>query len=193
MTTAQAFSVDGRRVLVVGGARSGVAAAELLVRRGASVTLTDLREHIDDEGRLRSAGVELELGIHRDGAFTGADLIVTSPGVPWRHPALEAARRAGVPVIGELELAWRWLRGRVVAITGTKGKSTTTTLTGRMLQAGGHRVLVGGNIGDAHVGLVRRSMVPDQPQSRVAGTLEVLEAKVVGAWRQVDVGDHGPE
>ncbi|OFW10165.1 MAG: UDP-N-acetylmuramoylalanine--D-glutamate ligase [Acidobacteria bacterium RIFCSPLOWO2_02_FULL_67_36] len=149
MTTAQAFSVDGRRVLVVGGARSGVAAAELLVRRGASVTLTDLREHIDDEGRLRSAGVELELGIHRDGAFTGADLIVTSPGVPWRHPALEAARRAGVPVIGELELAWRWLRGRVVAITGTKGKSTTTTLTGRMLQAGGHRVLVGGNIGDA--------------------------------------------
>jgi UDP-N-acetylmuramoylalanine--D-glutamate ligase len=149
MTTGHPFSVDGLRVLVVGGARSGVAAADLLVRRGASVTLTDLREHVDGEDRLRSAGVELELGTHREDAFTAADLIVTSPGVPWHHAALDAARRAGVPVIGELELAWRWLRGRVVAITGTKGKSTTTTLTGRMLEAGGHRVLVGGNIGDA--------------------------------------------
>ncbi len=72
-----------------------------------------------------------------------------SPGVPSRQPALEAARAAGVPIIGELELASRWLRGRIVAITGTKGKSTTTTLTGRMLEAGGYRVLVGGNIGHA--------------------------------------------
>ena len=69
--------------------------------------------------------------------------------MPHRQPLIEAARAAGVPVIGELELASRWLRGRIVAITGTKGKSTTTTLTGRMLEAGGHRVLVGGNIGHA--------------------------------------------
>ena len=69
--------------------------------------------------------------------------------MPPRQPAIEAARQAGVAVIGELELASRWLRGRVVAITGTKGKSTTTTLTGRMLEAGGHKVLVGGNIGHA--------------------------------------------
>src|SRR5207244_8762796 len=68
---------------------------------------------------------------------------------PTSHPASEAARRAGVEVIGELELASRWLRGKIVAITGTKGKSTTTTLTGRMLEAGGRRVLVGGNIGVA--------------------------------------------
>ena len=67
--------------------------------------------------------------------------------MPPTQPAIVEARAAGVPVIGELELASRWLRGRIVAITGTKGKSTTTTLTGRMLEAGGHRVLVGGNIG----------------------------------------------
>jgi UDP-N-acetylmuramoylalanine--D-glutamate ligase len=149
MTRSRTFSVRGARVTVVGAARSGVAAAELLVRRGADVTLTDLRQQIDEENRLRAAGVALELGGHREETFTGADLIVLSPGVPSKQPVLESARQAGVSVIGELELASRWLRGRVVAITGTKGKSTTTTLTGRMLEAGGHRVLVGGNIGHA--------------------------------------------
>ena len=143
----QTFSVRDKRVVVVGAARSGVAAAELLVRRGARVTLTDVREHIEDEERLRSADVALELGVHNLETLTTADLIVLSPGVPPTIEPLEAARRAGVPITGELEMASRWLRGRVVAITGTKGKSTTTTLTGRMLEAGGHRVLVGGNIG----------------------------------------------
>jgi len=146
MTDAR-FSVRGKRVVVVGAARSGVAAAELLVRRGAEVTLTDIRPHIDDEDRLRAAGVSLELGEHRASTLANADLIVLSPGVPPRMQALDAARQAGVPITGELELASRWLRGRIVAITGTKGKSTTTTLTGKMLEAGGHRVLVGGNIG----------------------------------------------
>jgi UDP-N-acetylmuramoylalanine--D-glutamate ligase len=149
MTRAREFSVRGKRVLVVGAARSGVAAAYLLVRRGASVTLTDVREEIQEADALRDAGVRLELGRHETASFTGADLIVLSPGVPAGLPAVQAARAAGVPVMGELELASRWLRGRVVAITGTKGKSTTTTLTGRMLEAGGHRVLVGGNIGHA--------------------------------------------
>lgn len=149
MTGERTFSVRGKRVTVAGAARSGLAAAELLVRRGARVTLSDARESIDDEDRLRAAGVELELGGHRTSTFTGADLIVTSPGVSFHQPVLDAARAANVPVIGELELASRWLRGRIVAITGTKGKSTTTTLTGRMLEAGGRRVLVGGNIGNA--------------------------------------------
>jgi UDP-N-acetylmuramoylalanine--D-glutamate ligase len=148
MTTA-AFSVAGKRVVVVGAARSGVAAAELLVRRGADVTLTDTRGRIDEEERLLKEGVRLELGRHVPETFVSADLIVLSPGVPPRQAVIEHARRAGVTVMGELELASRWLRGRVVAITRTKGKSTTTTLTGRMLEAGGHRVLVGGNIGVA--------------------------------------------
>jgi UDP-N-acetylmuramoylalanine--D-glutamate ligase len=147
--TAQTFSVRGKRVTVVGAARSGVAAAELLVRRGASVTLTDRKEEIADAHRLRSAGVRLELGRHETGTFTSSDLIVLSPGVPATVAQIAAARAAGIPVIGELEMASRWLRGRIVAITGTKGKSTTTTLTGRMLEAGGHKVLVGGNIGHA--------------------------------------------
>ena len=147
MTRNPPFSVAGQRVVVVGAARSGVSAAELLVRRGAAVTLTDVRDTIAEDAQLRDAGVQLELGGHRPQTLLGADLIVLSPGVPPAQPAIAEARAAGVPVMGELELASRWLRGKVVAITGTKGKSTTTTLTGRMLEAGGHRVLVGGNIG----------------------------------------------
>ena len=165
--TAPTFSVRGKRVTVVGAARSGVAAAELLVRRGASVVLTDGKEHIAEEDALRAAGVLLELGGHRAGTFTRSDLIVLSPGVPSTLPELTAARAAGIPVIGELELASRWLRGRIVAITGTKGKSTTTTLTGRMLEAGGHKVLVGGNIGHA---------LSAQVEASTDDTIHVVEA-----------------
>jgi UDP-N-acetylmuramoylalanine--D-glutamate ligase len=167
MSTGERFSVRGRRVTVVGAARSGVAAAELLARRGASVTLTDLRSEIADEQRLREAGVSLELGGYDESTFSRADLIVLSPGVPPRQPAIDSARAAGVPVIGELELASRWLRGRIVAITGTKGKSTTTTLTGRMLEEGGHRVLVGGNIGQA---------LSAQVEDSTDDTIHVVEA-----------------
>jgi UDP-N-acetylmuramoylalanine--D-glutamate ligase len=148
------FSVEGQRVLVVGAARSGIAAAGLLVSRGATVALTDRAATIPSEDRLRALGVSLDLGGHDPSLFTGADLIVTSPGVPPDLAELRVAHAAGVPVIGELELAWRWVQGRVIAITGTKGKSTTTTLVGRMLEASGKRVLVGGNIGvplSAHV------------------------------------------
>src|SRR4029079_17562522 len=79
--------------------------------------------------------------------FTAADLVVLSPGVPPELPVLQAARDRGIPVIAEIELAWRWLQGRVIAITGTKGKSTTTALTGRILETAGFKVTVGGNIG----------------------------------------------
>lgn len=141
------FSVRGQRVLVVGAARSGVAAAHLLARRGALVTLTDAKSEIAEAAELRAAGVRLELGGHVAATFESAQLIVLSPGVPLELPELTRARTAGVKVIGELELASRWLRGPIVAITGTKGKSTTTTLVGRMLEAAGRRVMVGGNIG----------------------------------------------
>jgi UDP-N-acetylmuramoylalanine--D-glutamate ligase len=166
MTTTP-FSVAGKRAVVVGAARSGVAAAVLLVRRGAEVTLTDVRPEIDAAADLRAAGVSLELGGHRRDTLLGADLIVLSPGVPPAQAAIAEARAAGVPVIGELELASRWLRGRIVAITGTKGKSTTTTLTGRMLEAGGHHVLVGGNIGHA---------LSAQVEESTDDTIHVIEA-----------------
>jgi UDP-N-acetylmuramoylalanine--D-glutamate ligase len=141
------FSVVGRRVVVMGAARSGIAAAELLARRGASVVLSETRESFEGADRLRAAGVTLELGGHTAGTLAAADLIVTSPGVPPDQPVFAAAKARGIESIGELELAWRWTKGRVIAITGTKGKSTTTTLIGRMLSAAGRTALVGGNIG----------------------------------------------
>jgi UDP-N-acetylmuramoylalanine--D-glutamate ligase len=163
----QTFSVTGRRVVVVGAARSGIAAAELLVRRGARVVLTETRDSFDAAARLRNVGVELELGGHTSGTLAGADLIVVSPGVPLEQPVFDVTRERGIEVIGELELAWRWLRGRVIAITGTKGKSTTTTVIGRMVAAAGHHTLVGGNIG-----------VPlsDQVEQSTPETIHVVEA-----------------
>ena len=141
------FSVEGQRVTVVGAARSGLAAARLLAQRGARVTLSDTRSDVPEAEPLRTLGIELELGGHTVETLTHADLVVLSPGVPPGQPAIAAARAQGVPVIGEVELASRWLLGRVIAITGTKGKSTTTELTGRMLETAGFKVTVGGNIG----------------------------------------------
>ena len=163
---AEDFSVDGRRAVVVGAARSGTAAAQLLASRGAQVTLTDIRQTVDVELPRQSA-IRLELGAHRRETFNAADLVVVSPGVPVDQPILDGVRQRGIPVIGELELASRWIPGRIIAITGTKGKSTTTALIGRMLAADGHHVLVGGNIG------VPLSSQVDQSTSN---TLHVVEA-----------------
>jgi len=121
------------------------------------VVLSETRDRLEEEKKLRDVGVNLELGGHRLDSFVNADLVVLSPGVPVSVAVVAAAQQAGVTVIGELELASRWLRGRIVAITGTKGKSTTTTLTGKMLEAGGHKVLVGGNIGQALSAQVEQS------------------------------------
>ncbi len=141
------FEVSGKRVTVAGAARSGLAAARLLAARGAHVTLSDVRPNVPEAEPLRSLGVVLEFGGHAINTFTAADLVVVSPGVSPEQIAVRVARERGVPVVAELELACRWLQGRVIAITGTKGKSTTTTLTGRILEAAGFKVTVGGNIG----------------------------------------------
>ena len=154
-------------MVVVGAALSGGAAAELLARKGARVVLSERRDDIEQASRLREAGIELELGGHLQRTFVTADLIVTSPGVPREEPAVAEAKRCGVEVIGELELASRWLRGPLVAITGTKGKSTTTTLVGRMLAAQGRTVLVGGNIG---------TPLSSQVEASTPDTIHVVEA-----------------
>src|SRR4029078_9852206 len=138
-TSVSEYDVQGKRGPVVGAARSGIAAAELLARRRARVTLTEMRPEVAGAEPLRRLGVQLELGGHRDETLTDADLIVLSPGVPPDLPVIQEARERGGPVLGELELASRWLSGRVVAITGTKGKSTTTALTGQILEAAGYR------------------------------------------------------
>jgi UDP-N-acetylmuramoylalanine--D-glutamate ligase len=143
------FSVKDRRVTVIGGGRSGLAAAALLVSRGARVTLADTASEIQGAKPLADLGVALALGPHPVALLAESDLIVLSPGVPPDQEAIAAARRAGVPVIGEIELASRWIQGRIIAVTGTKGKSTTTTLVARMLERGGLRVTAGGNLGTA--------------------------------------------
>ena len=143
------FSVKDRRVTVIGGGRSGLAAAALLVSRGARVTLADSAPEIEGAKQLTDLGVALALGPHAPALLAESDLIVVSPGVPPGQEAIAAARRAGVPVIGEIELASRWIQGRIIAVTGTKGKSTTTTLVARMLERGGLRVTAGGNLGTA--------------------------------------------
>ncbi|HVI74401.1 MAG TPA: UDP-N-acetylmuramoyl-L-alanine--D-glutamate ligase [Anaeromyxobacteraceae bacterium] len=139
----------GQRVLVVGLARSGAAAARLARARGARVTVTDRRAATELAPALRELGdgVDLALGGHDRADFTRADLVVVSPGVPLALPEIQEARRQGVPVMAEVELAARLLpEVPIVGITGTNGKSTTTALTGELL-ARDRRVFVGGNLG----------------------------------------------
>jgi len=161
--------LNGKRVLVVGLGKSGAASALFLKSRGARVTVSDAKT----EDELRSAipvlldnGITVETGGHGDRTFHGQDLIVVSPGVPVDAPPIVQARSFGVPVIGEIELAAQFLPGPIVAITGSNGKTTTTTLTGKILTGGGFPTLVGGNIGTPAISLVG-SAKPD--------TLIVLE------------------
>jgi UDP-N-acetylmuramoylalanine--D-glutamate ligase len=144
------IELAGKKVLVVGLARTGIATALFCAERGARVTATEARpepEIAEAAAKLRAAGVTLELGGHRPETFVQQDLIVPSPGVPPMMPALAAARAIGVPVWSEIELAWRFLRGRLVCITGSNGKTTTTSLIGHILETAGFPVQVAGNIG----------------------------------------------
>jgi UDP-N-acetylmuramoylalanine--D-glutamate ligase len=140
----------GKRVLVVGLARTGVAASLFSAGYGAAVTATDDKPEAELAGtaaRLRAAGVKLELGGHAPKTFLEQDLIVVSPGVPAKLPPLERARARGIPVWSEMELAWRFLRGTLVAITGSNGKTTTTSLVAHILKEAEIPALTGGNIG----------------------------------------------
>ncbi len=145
--TTMPYDVSGRHVAVVGGGRSGLAASRLVVGRGGRVTLLDTKTELAEHAELVALGVEVQLGRMPDDVPDDVTLVVVSPGVPADVPPLLAARARGVRVIGELEFAASLLAGPVIAITGSKGKSTTTTLVGRMIEASGQAVLVGGNIG----------------------------------------------
>ncbi|MCB9687222.1 MAG: UDP-N-acetylmuramoyl-L-alanine--D-glutamate ligase [Alphaproteobacteria bacterium] len=136
------MDLTGRRVLVVGLARSGRAAARLAHAAGARTVAVDLRTGLDPID-----GVVLELGPHRPQRFEEADTIVVSPGIPLTQPDVAAAIAAGKDVTGEIGFAMRFLRQPVVGITGTNGKSTTTSFTGQLLEACGFRPFVGGNLG----------------------------------------------
>ncbi len=144
----------GKTVLIVGAARSGIAAARFLLSSGARVILTDTQKmealpHIAP--LLMPAGfpgeLVLELGGHRNQSFGTCDLIVVSPGVPLRLPEFEISRKAGIPIIAEIELAYRHLKGKIIGITGSNGKTTTTTLVSELLTGAGLSGHAAGNIG----------------------------------------------
>src|SRR5918992_1531765 len=155
------MELDGKKVLVIGAGRSGVAAARFLAARGALVVLNDRKEFIDwpnDALGLKADGVvKLLAGDVPSWLLDQVELMVLSPGVPTASIPARYADRAGAEVIGEVELAWRFLKGRVVGITGTNGKTTTTALVGRLLEESGIRTQVGGNIGTPLISLVESS------------------------------------
>jgi UDP-N-acetylmuramoylalanine--D-glutamate ligase len=166
--------------LVVGLARAGLVTALFSAGYGAKVTATDKRpetEIADTAEKLRAAGVKLEIGGHVDASFLEQDLIVVSPGVPANLPALAAARKKNIPVWSEIELAWRFLRGKLVAITGSNGKTTTTALVAHILQTANIPTLVGGNIGTPLLALVERSTDPSVTVAEVSSfQLETIES-----------------
>ncbi len=139
-----------KHVTVVGLARSGRMAIELLTWLGARVTAVDVKprsEMGEIADQLMHQGVPYHFGGECHSALTTADLIVISPGVPFASTSLDPARRAGIPIIAEIELAFPYLQGRLVGVTGTNGKSTTVTMVGAMLDQAGIPVRLGGNLG----------------------------------------------
>jgi UDP-N-acetylmuramoylalanine--D-glutamate ligase len=163
------MELKNKRVLVVGLGKSGMAAALFLRDKGARVTVSDSRSAASLAGEiptLLDAGIMVESGGHGLLTFRRQDLIVVSPGVPFDTPELKQVRAFGLPIIGELELASRFLRGQIVAITGSNGKTTTTSLLGKIFADSGRATLVGGNIGVPVIGLVEKSS---------ADTINVLE------------------
>ncbi len=154
------MEINNKRVLVVGLGKSGVASALFLKARGARVTVSDAKPE-DELGEeipaLLDHGIAVETGGHGERTFRGQDLIVVSPGVPIDSLPLVQARTLGETVIGETELAAHFLPGRIVAITGSNGKTTTTTLAGEIVAAGGYPTVVGGNIGTPAISLVERA------------------------------------
>src|SRR5206468_4120684 len=154
------FELRGKRVLVVGLARTGVATALFCVSRGAVVTATDARtenEITDAIAPLRTAGVRLELGGHRENSFLEQDLIVPSPGVPADAPLLQTACAKGVTIWSEIELASRFLEGRLIGITGSNGKTTTTSLIEHILKNAGFSTILAGNIGTPLISYVEKT------------------------------------
>ncbi len=166
------MELKGKKVLVVGLGKSGHAAALFLRRQGAQVTVSDIRsaEALAKElPALLEEGIAVETGGHGLLTFRRQDLIVVSPGVPLTTPELQQVRKLGLPITGEVELAAQFLKTKILAITGSNGKTTTTTLCGEILKAAGLTTQVGGNIGIPVIELV------DAAENTSADAWSVLE------------------
>src|SRR5947207_3041192 len=154
------MKLAGRKALVIGAARSGIASARFLAQRGATVALNDrkpLSEWKPEARELKTEGVRMVEGDPPSWLLDQIDLVVVSPGVPTKSIPVRYADRRGAEVIGEIELASRFVQGRIVAITGTNGKTTTTSLIGEMLKDAGMHVQVGGNIGTPLISMIDSS------------------------------------
>ncbi|MDO9528517.1 MAG: UDP-N-acetylmuramoyl-L-alanine--D-glutamate ligase [Syntrophales bacterium] len=158
------MDLNGKRVLVVGLGKTGVATVRFLTEKGAVVFASDEKpasELVDATSALGDLNVNMQLGEHRLDVMSQTDMVVPSPGVPpFNVMLLEAAKR-GIPVLSEIELAWRFLKRPMIAITGTNGKTTTTTLLGEMLKKAGKEVFVGGNIGNPLIDYVNGKQEDD--------------------------------
>ena len=178
----EAMELNGKRALVVGLGKSGVASALFMKAHGARVTVSDTKS--GDELRneipvLLDHGITVETGGHGERTFRGQDLIVVSPGVPVDAPPLVQARSLGETVIGEVELAAQFLHGPIVAITGSNGKTTTTTLTGEIIAASGFPVLVGGNIGTPAISLAERA----KPETTIVLEISSFQLETIQTFR----------
>ena len=173
---------SNQRVLVVGLGKSGVASALFLKAHGAQVTVSDAKppDQLGEEiTLLLDHGITVETGGHGERTFRGQDLIVVSPGVPVDSPMLVQARALGEKVIGEIELAARFLPKNIVAITGSNGKTTTTSLTGEILAAGGKPTVVGGNIGTPAISLVDQAT----PESVIVLEVSSFQLETIETFR----------
>jgi UDP-N-acetylmuramoylalanine--D-glutamate ligase len=172
----------GARVVVAGAARSGVALARFLVARGASVTLSDQRQARDlgpEVAALASLGVAFEFGRHEETTFAGADLVAVSPGVPMAIPPLAAARRKGVRVVAEVEIASWCIEGTLLGITGSNGKSTTTALAGHILSRAGRNAVACGNLGTPLI----ETLVDDAPDRLYVVELSSFQLEGIETFR----------
>jgi UDP-N-acetylmuramoylalanine--D-glutamate ligase len=179
MAAPSPIELKDTRVTVVGLARSGVAAARLLQVMGARVTVADEKPEVARSvllARLDQQGLTVKAGVGYESSLDEADLVVVSPGVPFRWEALERVRRRGVKVIGELELASWFLTAPVLAITGTNGKSTTVTLVGLILQQSGKRAFVGGNLG---VPLCEAALATQLPHDYIVAEVSSFQLETV--------------
>lgn len=176
------MELKDKNILVVGLAKTGVSCCRFLASKGACVTATDMCDEAalsSQIGELKPFNINWKLGFHDEADFVEADLIVVSPGVPQEHPMLVAAKLAGREIVSEIELACRFINAPLAAITGTNGKTTTTTILGEIFKNSGYSTFVGGNIGNPLIELVESG----ESAERVVAEISSFQLEWVNEFR----------